>query len=117
MKTKSLIPAIVALTLSASALSSMAATPDELPGDSAPAAVAADRTITITPDTKFVNVEGGQIVKFDLGEQTFVLDFDGAEAIGSFDLNQVLPPGSLDHPVKVYVSPKPDTSDQYMNNI
>jgi hypothetical protein len=107
MKTKSLIPAVVALTLSVSALSSMAAVPDELPGAPPPAAAEADRTITITPDTTYVNVQGGQIVKFDLGEQTFTLDFDGAEDIGSFDLNQILPPGSLDHPVEVHISPAP----------
>jgi hypothetical protein len=113
MKTKSLVPAVVALALSVSALSSMAATPDELPGDSAPAAVAVDRTITITPDTMYVNVESGQIVRFDVGEQIFTLDFDGAEDVGSFDLNQVLPPGSLDHPVKVFVLPTPT----YLNTI
>ena len=56
MKTKSYIPAvvapaIVALTLSFSALSSMAATPVSLLGETAPA-TAANRTITIAPDTK-----------------------------------------------------------------
>src|ERR1700682_434487 len=61
MKTKSLIPAVAALTLSVSACSSVAPKPLSLLGDPAPAAVA-DRTITVTPDTKYVNVEGGQIV-------------------------------------------------------
>jgi hypothetical protein len=81
MKMKSFIPAVVALTLSVSALSSMAATPDELLGDPVPAAAPAERTIAITPDTKYVNVEG--------------------------DLNKVAPPGLLDHPVTAYVSPNP----------
>jgi hypothetical protein len=107
MKTESLIPTVVALTLSLSALSSMAATPDELLGDPVPAAAAADRTIAITPDTRYVNVQGGQTVRFDVGGQTFSWDFDGAETVGAFDLNQVAPPGLLDHPVTAYVSPNP----------
>jgi hypothetical protein len=88
----------------------MAATPDELLGDPVPAAAAAkdaDRTITITPDTKYVNVVGGQTVKFDVGGQTFAWDFNGADTVGSFDLNQVAPPGLLDHAVTAYVSPNP----------
>ena len=107
MKTKSYIPAIVALTLSFSALSSMAATPDELLGDPVPAAAPAQRTIAITPDTKYVNVEGGQTVRFDVGGQTFAWNFDGSVTVGSFDLNRVAPPGLLDHPVTAYVSPNP----------
>jgi hypothetical protein len=106
MKTKSYIPAIVALTLSFSTLSSMAATPVDLLGETAPA-TAANRTIAITPDTKYVNVEGGQIVRFDVGGQTFTWDFDGAETVWAFDLNKVTPPGLLDHKVTAYVSPNP----------
>jgi hypothetical protein len=107
MKMKSFIPAVVALTLSVSALSSMAATPDELLGDPVPAAAPAERTIAITPDTKYVNVQGGQTVRFDVGGKTFSWDFDGAETVGSFDLEKVAPPGLLDHPVTAYVSPNP----------
>ena len=104
MKTKSLIPTVLALTLSLSALSSMAATPLNLLGDPAPAAVA-DRTITITPDTKYVNVQGGQTVKFDVGGKTFAWDFDGP--VTSFDLTRIAPPDLLDHTVTAYVSPNP----------
>jgi hypothetical protein len=107
MKMKSFIPTVVALTLSLSALSSMAATHDELLGDPVPAAAAADRTITITPDTTHVNVQGGQTVRFDVGGQTFAWDFNGAETAGRIDLSQVAPPGLLDHPVTAYVSPNP----------
>jgi hypothetical protein len=103
---KTIIPAVVALTLSLSALSSMAATPDELLGDTAPA-TAANRTITIAPDTKYVNVQGGQTVKFNVGGQTFTWDFDGPDTVWAFDLNRVTPPGLLDHTVTAYVSPNP----------
>jgi hypothetical protein len=103
---KTIIPAVVALALSLSALSSMAATPVSLLGETAPA-TAANRTITITPDTKYVNVQGGQIVKFDVGGQTFTWDFDGPDSVWSFDLNRVTPAGLLDHTVTAYVSPNP----------
>src|ERR1700716_413397 len=80
MKFKSFIPTVIALTLSVSALSSMAATPDELIGVPVPAAAAAeaaDRTITITPDPQYVNVQGGDTVQFNVGGKTFAWDFDG----------------------------------------
>jgi hypothetical protein len=63
-----IIPAVVALTLSASTLSPMAATnldPLNALNETAPAA-AADRMrthmMTISPDTGYVNVQGGKIV-------------------------------------------------------
>jgi hypothetical protein len=104
METKSLIPAVLALTLSLSALSSMAATSPNLLGDPS-SATAADRTITITPDTSYVNVIGGQTVQFNEGGKTFTWDFDGP--VASFDLNRVAPSGVLDHAVTAYVSPNP----------
>jgi hypothetical protein len=106
VKTKSLIPAVAALTLSVSACSSMAPKPLSLLGDPAPAA-AADRTITVTPDTKYVNVEGGQIVRFDVGGKNFTWDFDGPNTVWAFNLNRVTPPGLLDHTVTAYISPNP----------
>jgi hypothetical protein len=106
MKTKPLVSAFLGFTLSLSALSSMAASRIDLLGETAPAAEA-DRTITIGPDTTYVNVEGGQIVKFDVGGKSFTWDFDGPENVFSFDLNRVTPPGLLDHMVTAYVSPNP----------
>lgn len=106
MKTKLLIPTVVVLTLSVSACSSMNQTPDSLIGEAAPAA-AADRTITITPNTKYVNVQGGQTVRFDVGGKTFTWDFDSAETVAPFDLQQIAPPGLLNHPVTAIVSPNP----------
>ena len=104
--TSFLSSAALALSLSLSATSSMAATNSNLLGDPAPQA-ASNRTIAITPDTKYVNVDGGQIVTFDVGGKAFTWDFDGAEDLASFELNQVAPPGTLDHPVTAYVSPNP----------
>jgi hypothetical protein len=106
MKTNSLIPAVLAFMLSVSALSSMAATRTSFLGEAAPA-TAADQTIAINPDTKYVNVQGGHVVKFDADGKTFIWDFDGPDSVQSFDLNRVAPPGVLDHTVTAYVSPNP----------
>jgi hypothetical protein len=106
MKTISLVRAVLALTLSLTALSSTATTRLDLLGDPAPD-TAAERTIRITPDTKYVNVTGGQVVKFDVGGKTFTWHFDGPETVWAFDLNQVAPSGLLDHVVTAYISPNP----------
>jgi hypothetical protein len=106
MKAKLLSPAILAATLSLPALSSIAATKQSLLGETAPASEA-DQTIPIESDTKYVNVQDGQVVNFDVGGKTFTWDFDGSQNGNSFDLNQVAPPGLLDHPVTAYVAPNP----------
>lgn len=106
MNTKSLVPAILALTLPLTAFSSIAATRVDLLGDPAPD-TAAERTIKITPNTRYVNVTGGQVVQFDVGGKTFTWNFDGPETVWAFDLNQVAPSGLLDHLVTAYISPNP----------
>jgi hypothetical protein len=73
MKTKSFIPAVVALTLLLSASSSMAATILDSLGETA--AAAADRTNMINPDTKYVNVQTSH--KFDVGGKKFTWDYYG----------------------------------------
>jgi hypothetical protein len=78
----------------------------QLLGDPAPVA-AATRTIVIEPDTRWVNVTGGDIVKFVAGDKTFAWNFDVSSAISSFDLNRVAPPGTLNHQVTAYVAPDP----------
>jgi hypothetical protein len=76
----------------------------ELYGDPVPAS-AAGRTITINPETRYVNVEGGSAVTFVAGDKSFTWLFNGAGNVGAFDLNLVAPPGMLDHKVRAYVSP------------
>jgi hypothetical protein len=106
MKEKSLVPAVLALTLSLPALPAMAEIPLNLLGDPAPP-TAAERTITITPGTRYVNVEGGETVKFDAGGKTFAWNFDTGESVMSFDLNRIAPPGMLGQKVTAYISPNP----------
>lgn len=106
MKMKSFVPAVLAATLSLAALPSLAEIPRRLLGDLAPPE-AAERTITITPGTRYVNVEGGEIVRFEAGGTSFAWNFDAGENVMAFDLNQVAPLGMLGRPVIVYISPNP----------
>lgn len=68
---------------------------------------AATHTITITPDTRHVNVVGGDVVRFESGGRVFAWDFNVSPIVSVFALNQVAPPGMLDHEVLVYVLPDP----------
>ena len=63
------------------------------------------RSIAIRPDTRYVNVTGGEVVRFTVGDRGFVWNFNGRPS--SFDLALVAPPGMLDHKVTAYVAPNP----------
>lgn len=66
------------------------------------------RTIVITPDTQYVNVRGGEKVKFVVGNKSFAWDFSTAQYASPFELNQIAPPGLLDHRVLTYLAPNPN---------
>jgi hypothetical protein len=107
MKPRSLFPTFFALAL----LASCASRPHvysriDLLGDPAPVAGATE-TIVISPDTKWVNVTGGDTVKFVVGDKEFAWNFSGPVSISSFALNQVAPTGILQREVVVYVAPDP----------
>lgn len=70
-------------------------------------AAAAVRTIVITPDTKWVNVEGGEIINFIVGDKSFAWHFYVGFTVTSFDLQLVAPPGLLQRRIVAYVSPDP----------
>jgi hypothetical protein len=74
-------------------------------GDPAPPS-SAERTIVIRPDIKYVNVEGGQTVRFVVGDKDFAWHFFSAR-FRDFNLADVAPPGILDHAITAYVSPDP----------
>jgi hypothetical protein len=75
-------------------------------GDPAPSS-AGDYTIVIRPDTRYVNVQGGDTVTFVVGDKAFAWSFNVARTVHVFDLDKVAPANVLDHPVKAYVSPDP----------
>ena len=72
----------------------------------APAA-AATETIAISPDTEWVNVTGGDTVKFIANDKQFAWSFSGDQAVSAFPLNRVAPAGALNHAVMAYVAPDP----------
>jgi len=92
--------AVAALALSAASLSAVAMTNADRYGEAASPA-AAERTIVIGPNTRWVNVNHGEIVKFVANGQEFAWDFDGVPE--SFDLKQVAPQ-VIDHNVRVYIA-------------
>ena len=93
--------AVAALALSAASLSAVAMTNADRYGEAASPA-AAERTIVIGPNTRWVNVNHGEIVKFVVNGQEFAWDFDGVPQ--SFDLKQVAPQAAIDHNVRVYIA-------------
>lgn len=76
--------------------------PIELLGDPIPV-TAADKTIEILPETKWVNVVSGENIKFVVGDQAFGWAFNVPHTLSSFDLQRVAPPGVLNRPVDVYI--------------
>jgi hypothetical protein len=105
MRPGSILPALFTLALCGCAPMDYSKRVDLL-GDPAPVS-AATRVIVITPATRYVNVTGGDIVKFVVGDKAFAWNFDGEEYAGAFDLNLTAPAGLLDHPVMAYVEPNP----------
>jgi hypothetical protein len=75
-------------------------------GDAAPSS-AANYIIVIRPDTRHVHVQGGDTVNFVVGEKQFAWTFNVAATVWAFDLNEVAPPGVLDHTVRAHVTPDP----------
>jgi hypothetical protein len=102
------LTALSALTLAL--LCSACSTPPAMSGnqpwgDPAPA-TAGEHTIVITPDTHYVNVVGGDVVRFVDGDKSFAWAFNSFCGY-HFDLARVAPGGMLDHPVMAYVDPDP----------
>jgi len=97
--------AIAALAMLASACAPIAPRQD-LVGMPVPAS-AATHTVNISRDIGYVNVIGGDVVRFESGGQSIAWDFHVSPLISVFALNQVAPSGMLDHDVLVYLTPDP----------
>jgi hypothetical protein len=93
--------AVAALALSAASLSAVAMTNADRYGEAASPA-AAERIIVIGPNTRWVNVNHGEIVKFVANGREFAWDFDGVPQ--TLDLKQIAPQGAIDHDVRVYIA-------------
>ena len=107
MKPRFQSPAVAAL-LFFSALFSGCATEPRADLLGAPGtASAATKTIVIMPSTKSVNVTGGDIVNFIVGDKSFAWAFNVGNSVSSFELNRVAPPGILNQQVQAYVAHDP----------
>src|SRR5260370_28766588 len=112
---KLLVTSIAALALSAASLSAGAALkPTDLFGEPARAPSAeraiitavVDRTITITDETKWVNVTRYEVIRFVSNARELAWYFDGVAQPLPFDLAQIAPAGVVRHSVTGSVLPK-----------
>lgn len=67
----------------------------------------AQRTIVIGPQTRHVNVVGGEVIRFVAGDKEFSWHFSGPGSLRSFRLDKVAPEGILNQEVTAYVEPDP----------
>jgi hypothetical protein len=106
----SLTPVVIVTMLTA-CMSATAVTPRiDLLGTPVPPA-SANRTVTLTPGTHYVNVTGGDVVRFLGSGQEFAWSFDTSPIVQVFELNQVAPAGALGQQVRVYIAPDPRYSE------
>lgn len=101
-----LLSSVIFASMLVGACASPSSPDSSLLGSPAPA-TAATRTIVITPNTRWANVTGGEIIKFVVADNTFTWNFNNSITVDDFDLRQVAPPGVFDHQVEVYIAPNP----------
>lgn len=102
---KALRITVIAATLAAAAAAASAHPQPQF--GMATAAANADRHITIKADTKWVNVNNGDTVTFDVDGQSFTWHFDTLHSEEAFDLAKIAPHGVNTGMVTVYVASNP----------
>jgi hypothetical protein len=103
----SIVAAAATVIFAASAPVHAAQQPLKFLGNVAQAS-SAERVIVITDATRYINVEGGETVRFVIGDQSFTWNFSiGPGHVAPFDLSRIAPAGVLNHPVMTYVSNDP----------
>jgi hypothetical protein len=68
---------------------------------------APDRSVTVTPSTRYVNVDDGQTVRFNASGKTFEWHFDTLGGSPNFDLSAIAPKDVDVSGVRVYVDQNP----------
>lgn len=102
MMQKLITAGLLALTCSSFTLSACAADSSLLGQGQVPAGYA-DRTVVVGADTKYINVERGDVVKFVVGDKSFSWSFTAPTTISEINLSEVAPAGMLNHEVKAYI--------------
>jgi phosphate-selective porin len=67
----------------------------------------AERTVVVKPGTKYINVDDGETVQFEVNGQTFDWHFDTFKGESSFKLSEIAPKGVTVGDVQVYVAADP----------
>jgi len=67
----------------------------------------ADRHVVIKADTKWVNIDDGDTVQFDVEGKSFTWHFDTLRGESAFDLSKIAPEGVDVGKVTVYVAANP----------
>jgi len=98
-----LIPTLALLTLSGASLSAIANVTEAYMLGSAAQPSAAQRTVVIDNQTKWITVKHDEVVRFLSNGQEFAWTFKGMAS--SFDLDKIAPSGALDRTPTVYVWP------------
>lgn len=70
-------------------------------------AASADRHVVIKADTKWVNIDDGDTVEFNLDGKSFTWHFDTLRGESAFDLSKIAPEGVDAGKVTVYVAANP----------
>lgn len=97
-------PATVAVHAASAATAATAAT--AIYGQPA-AGAAADKQVALRPDTRWVNVNNGDTVRFSAGGKSFVWHFDTLQDSPTFALGAIAPRDVDVGAVRVYVAANP----------
>jgi len=105
MKPLLFLPAILFVLLAGCAGMQNGGDRTDLWGSPATAA-AATKTIVVTPQMTYVNLIGGDVVRFVVGDKSFTWSFDGAYFPAAIDISKVSN-GLLQRPLIAYVEANP----------
>jgi hypothetical protein len=111
VRTRHLLPLLLAAATATAGNAASACTveqPLSFLGTPVPVQSPADEVIVISDTTRYVNVTGGETVRFVVGEHAFAWSFQtGGTRIVPFDLGRIAPKGWLNHRVVAYVAEDP----------
>jgi len=65
-----------------------------------------DRVITVDAETKYINVQQGEIIKFVFQEKSFIWKFDTFNRV-PFDFGEIAPIHFANPKAKIYLEPNP----------
>ena len=103
---KALRATIIAAAIAGTASGAYAAANTKEFGMSSSAANA-DHHVVIKQDTKWVNIDDGDTVEFNVGDKSFTWHFDTLRGESAFELSKIAPEGIDVSKVIVYVGANP----------